>query len=50
MSPIRELIRYGMFLMPIHNPTKPLAQCYDEDLELVVRCEQLAQLPHMGRE
>jgi alkanesulfonate monooxygenase SsuD/methylene tetrahydromethanopterin reductase-like flavin-dependent oxidoreductase (luciferase family) len=41
MLPIRELIRYGMFLMPIHNPTKPLAQCYDEDLELVVRCEQL---------
>jgi alkanesulfonate monooxygenase SsuD/methylene tetrahydromethanopterin reductase-like flavin-dependent oxidoreductase (luciferase family) len=30
-----------MFLMPIHNPTKPQAQCYDEDLELVVRCEQL---------
>jgi alkanesulfonate monooxygenase SsuD/methylene tetrahydromethanopterin reductase-like flavin-dependent oxidoreductase (luciferase family) len=41
VSPIRELIRYGMFLMPIHNPTKPLAQCFDEDLELVVRCEQL---------
>jgi alkanesulfonate monooxygenase SsuD/methylene tetrahydromethanopterin reductase-like flavin-dependent oxidoreductase (luciferase family) len=27
--------------MPIHNPEKPLAQCFDEDLELAVRCEQL---------
>ena len=25
-------IRYGMFLMPVHNPAKPMAQCYDEDL------------------
>jgi alkanesulfonate monooxygenase SsuD/methylene tetrahydromethanopterin reductase-like flavin-dependent oxidoreductase (luciferase family) len=38
---IRQPIRYGMFLMPIHNPSKPRAQCYDEDLELVVRCDQL---------
>jgi alkanesulfonate monooxygenase SsuD/methylene tetrahydromethanopterin reductase-like flavin-dependent oxidoreductase (luciferase family) len=30
-----------MFLMPVHNPAKPLAQCFDEDLELVVRCEEL---------
>lgn len=41
MPHIEPAIRYGMFLMPIHNPAKPLAQCYDEDLELVVRCEQL---------
>ena len=34
-------MRYGMFLMPVHDPTKPPAQCYDEDLELVVRCEEL---------
>ncbi len=27
--------------MPVHDPAKPLAQCYDEDLELVVRCEEL---------
>lgn len=33
--------RLGMFLMPVHNPAKPLAQCLDEDLELVVRCEEL---------
>src|SRR6266852_4605333 len=34
-------IQYGMFIMPFHPPAKPLAQCYDEDLELIVRCEQL---------
>ena len=36
-----ETIRYGMFIMPFHDPAKPLAQCYDEDLELIVRAEQL---------
>jgi alkanesulfonate monooxygenase SsuD/methylene tetrahydromethanopterin reductase-like flavin-dependent oxidoreductase (luciferase family) len=30
-----------MFVMPIHNPAKPLATCIDEDLELAVRCEAL---------
>jgi alkanesulfonate monooxygenase SsuD/methylene tetrahydromethanopterin reductase-like flavin-dependent oxidoreductase (luciferase family) len=34
-------IRWGMFVMPIHPPAKPPAQCYDEDLELLVRCEEL---------
>ncbi len=35
-------IRHGMFIMPFHNnPAKPLAQCYDEDLELIVRAEEL---------
>jgi alkanesulfonate monooxygenase SsuD/methylene tetrahydromethanopterin reductase-like flavin-dependent oxidoreductase (luciferase family) len=34
-------IRHGMFIMPFHPPTKPLAQCYDEDLELIVRAEAL---------
>jgi alkanesulfonate monooxygenase SsuD/methylene tetrahydromethanopterin reductase-like flavin-dependent oxidoreductase (luciferase family) len=33
--------RLGMFVMPIHDPAKPLAQCFDEDLELAVRCEEL---------
>jgi alkanesulfonate monooxygenase SsuD/methylene tetrahydromethanopterin reductase-like flavin-dependent oxidoreductase (luciferase family) len=33
--------RLGMFLMPVHDPAKPLGQCFDEDLELVVRCEEL---------
>ncbi len=34
-------LRYGLFLMPVHLGDKPLAQCYDEDLELVVRAEEL---------
>jgi alkanesulfonate monooxygenase SsuD/methylene tetrahydromethanopterin reductase-like flavin-dependent oxidoreductase (luciferase family) len=34
-------IQHGMFIMPFHPPTKPLAQCYDEDLELIVLCEEL---------
>ena len=32
-------LRLGMFVMPIHDPAKPLAQCIDEDLELAVQCE-----------
>ena len=34
-------IKYGMFIMPYHHPEKPLAQGYDEDIELVVRAEEL---------
>jgi alkanesulfonate monooxygenase SsuD/methylene tetrahydromethanopterin reductase-like flavin-dependent oxidoreductase (luciferase family) len=34
-------LRLGMFVMPIHPPAKPLAQCIDEDLELAVQCEEL---------
>ena len=34
-------IRSGMFIMPFHDPAKPAAQCYDEDLELIVRAEEL---------
>ncbi|MBM3971482.1 MAG: LLM class flavin-dependent oxidoreductase [Planctomycetes bacterium] len=34
-------IDYGMFIMPFHPPTKPLAQGYDEDLELIIRAEEL---------
>jgi alkanesulfonate monooxygenase SsuD/methylene tetrahydromethanopterin reductase-like flavin-dependent oxidoreductase (luciferase family) len=34
-------IRHGMFIMPFHPPTKPPAQCYDEDLELITRAEEL---------
>jgi alkanesulfonate monooxygenase SsuD/methylene tetrahydromethanopterin reductase-like flavin-dependent oxidoreductase (luciferase family) len=36
-----EGLKYGMFVMPIHDPRKPMAQCFDEDLELAVKCEQL---------
>jgi alkanesulfonate monooxygenase SsuD/methylene tetrahydromethanopterin reductase-like flavin-dependent oxidoreductase (luciferase family) len=41
MSDRVEAIRYGMFIMPFHDPAKPLGQCYDEDLELIVRAEEL---------
>lgn len=30
-----------MFVMPIHDPAKPLSRCIDEDLELAGRCEEL---------
>src|ERR1700726_46790 len=35
------MTNYGMFIMPFHDPAKPLAQCCDEDLELIVRAEEL---------
>lgn len=34
-------IKSGMFIMPFHPPSKPLAQCFEEDLELVCRAEEL---------
>lgn len=34
-------VDYGMFIMPFHPPEKPLAQCWDEDLELLELCERL---------
>jgi alkanesulfonate monooxygenase SsuD/methylene tetrahydromethanopterin reductase-like flavin-dependent oxidoreductase (luciferase family) len=36
-----QTISYGMFIMPFHPPEKPTAQCYDEDLELIVLAEEL---------
>jgi alkanesulfonate monooxygenase SsuD/methylene tetrahydromethanopterin reductase-like flavin-dependent oxidoreductase (luciferase family) len=36
-----QTIRHGMFIMPFHDPAKPLAQCYDEDLELIVLAEEM---------
>src|SRR5437762_14278309 len=41
MSDGVQAIRYGMFIMPFHDPAKPLGQCYDEDLELIVRAGEL---------
>src|SRR5262245_47886131 len=41
MSDKPNTIRHGMFIMPFHPPSKPPAQCYDEDLELIVRAEEL---------
>ena len=40
MTTVKPL-RLGMFVMPIHDPKKPLVQCIDEDLELAVVCEKL---------
>ena len=40
-DPSDSAIGYGMFIMPFHPPSKPLAQCYEEDLELVVLAESL---------
>ena len=34
-------IDFGMVIMPFLPPDKPLAKCYDEDLELIVRVEEL---------
>ena len=34
-------LRIGMFVMPIHDPAKPMVQCLDEDLELAMQCERL---------
>jgi alkanesulfonate monooxygenase SsuD/methylene tetrahydromethanopterin reductase-like flavin-dependent oxidoreductase (luciferase family) len=34
-------IRHGMFIMPFHDPAKPPSQCYDEDLELIIRAEEM---------
>ena len=36
-----EMIRYGMFIMPFHPPAKPAALCHEEDLELIIRAEEL---------
>lgn len=41
MADMVKAIRHGMFIMPFHDPAKPPSQCYDEDLELIVRAEEL---------
>jgi alkanesulfonate monooxygenase SsuD/methylene tetrahydromethanopterin reductase-like flavin-dependent oxidoreductase (luciferase family) len=41
MTVARQPIRHGIFIMPFHPPTKPLAQSFDEDLELIIRAEEL---------
>jgi len=37
-----QAIRHGMDIMPFHDPAKPLGQCYDEDLELIIRIDNQA--------
>lgn len=41
MSTNPDPLRLAMFVMPVHDPQKPLAQCFDEDIELALQCEEL---------
>ena len=41
MCPAPTPISHGMFIMPFHPPAKPTAECYDEDLELIVAAEEM---------
>jgi len=34
-------VNFGIFLMPLHPPGKEIAQCYDEDHEVIVLADQL---------
>ena len=34
-------MKLGMFMMPLHPPERDRTDCFEEDLELVVRCDRL---------
>ena len=34
-------IKYGMFIMPFHDGTKSLSECFEEDIDLIVRTEEM---------
>jgi alkanesulfonate monooxygenase SsuD/methylene tetrahydromethanopterin reductase-like flavin-dependent oxidoreductase (luciferase family) len=34
-------MKLGLFMMPVHPPEKSRTQCYDEDIELIVRADEL---------
>ena len=34
-------MKLGLFMMPVHPPEKPRTQCFEEDIELIVRAEDL---------
>ncbi len=34
-------MKLGLFMMPLHPPSKPVAQCYEEDHELLVLADEL---------
>ena len=36
-----DRVRSGIFIMPFHPPGKPPSQCHDEDMELVIRADEL---------
>ncbi len=41
MTNNQQPIKSGIFIMPFHPPEKPLAQSYDEDIELAVLADEL---------
>jgi alkanesulfonate monooxygenase SsuD/methylene tetrahydromethanopterin reductase-like flavin-dependent oxidoreductase (luciferase family) len=41
MSEHVDRIGSGVFIMPFHDPAKPLDLCFDEDLELIIRADEL---------
>jgi len=41
MSEHVDRIGSGVFIMPFHDPAKPLDRCFDEDLELIIRADEL---------
>ena len=34
-------MKLGFFMMPLHPPDKPRAECFEEDLEFVVHADEL---------
>lgn len=34
-------MKLGLFMMPVHPPEKPRTQCFEEDIELIVRADHL---------
>lgn len=34
-------MKYGFFLMPLHAPENPIADAYEEDIDLLVRADRL---------
>jgi alkanesulfonate monooxygenase SsuD/methylene tetrahydromethanopterin reductase-like flavin-dependent oxidoreductase (luciferase family) len=34
-------MQYGLFMMPMHLPEKPLAQAFDEDIDVLIRADAL---------
>lgn len=38
---LRFDMKYGFFLMPLHAPEKPIADAYEEDVDLLVRADRL---------
>src|SRR3990172_2071676 len=41
LSPAEDVMHLGLFMMPLHPPSRPLADTLDEDLELLVEADRL---------